>query len=98
MQLNNNNSEHQSDCQSDNKPDDESNTLRLIQEFNEKHLIKIGKAIDISDFSIMKDDIKNYKPLTNVQLEQLKSLSEIEKIEIIKIYNIMFSQLINIIN
>jgi len=89
--------DNQSDCQSDNKPDNESNTFRLTQKFNEKHLIKIGKAIDISNFSIMKDDIKNYRPLTNVQLEQLKSLSEIEKIEIIKIYNVMFSSLIEIL-
>lgn len=90
--------EHQLDCQSDNKPDEQTNTLRLTQEFNEKYFIQTGKAIDISDFSIIKDDIKNYRPLTNVQLEQLKSLSEIEKIKIIKIYNIMFSSLVDIIN
>jgi hypothetical protein len=38
----------------------------------------------------MKDDIKNYRPLTDIQLTQLEYLTENEKIEIIKTYNIMF--------
>ena len=42
----------------------------------------------------MKDDIKNYRPLTNIQISQLDTLTEIEKTELIKIYNIMFSSYI----
>ena len=32
----------------------------------------------------MRDDIKNYRPLTDIQLIQLEDLTENEKIEIIK--------------
>jgi len=69
-------------------------TLRLTQEFNEKYFSHLRQSLSISNFSIMKDDIKNFRPLTEIQLIQLESLSEIEKIEIIKLYNIMM----NIIN
>ena len=41
----------------------------------------------------MKDDIKNYKPLTPNQLSQLDKLTELEKIDIIHLYNTMFSTL-----
>ena len=41
----------------------------------------------------MKDDIKNYKPLTPIQLLQLDKLSESEKIDIIHIYNDVISSL-----
>ena len=46
----------------------------------------------------MKDDIKNYRVLTDIQLKQLYTLTETEKIEIIKTYNIMFSTIENLIN
>ena len=46
----------------------------------------------------MKDDIKNYRVLTDIQLKQLYALTETEKIEIIKTYNIMFSTIENLIN
>jgi hypothetical protein len=46
----------------------------------------------------MKDDIKNYRPLTDIQLEQVQQLSAAEKIEIIKTYNIMFASIENVIN
>ena len=45
----------------------------------------------------MKDDIKNFRPLTDIQLEQLEILTEIEKIEIIKIYNVLLSSITDII-
>jgi hypothetical protein len=66
-------------------------TLRLTQEFNEKYFSHLRQSLSISNFSIMKDDIKNFRPLTEIQLIQLESLSEIEKIEIIKLYNIMMN-------
>ena len=40
-----------------------NNTLRLSQEFNEKYFSELKKNIEITDFTVMKDDIKNYKPL-----------------------------------
>jgi hypothetical protein len=46
----------------------------------------------------MKDDIKNYRPLTDIQLTQIEDLTENEKIEIIKTYNIMFASIENVIN
>ena len=75
-----------------------NDTLRLTQEFNEKYFDKIKKNIEISDLSVMKDDIKNYNPLTPVQLLQLDKLTELEKIDIIRLYNTMFSTLEDIIN
>jgi hypothetical protein len=75
-----------------------TNTLRLTQEFNEKFFKYTRTRIDISNLSIMKDDIKNYRPLTDIQLAQVEGLTEREKIELIKTYNIMFSTIENLIN
>lgn len=75
-----------------------NDTLRLTQEFNEKYFDEIKQNIEISDLSVMKDDIKNYTPLTPVQLLQLDKLTESEKIDIIRLYNTMFSTLEDIIN
>jgi len=73
---------------------DRTDKLRLTQEFNEKFFSHTRKSIDITNISIMKDDIKNYRPLTDIQLTQLNDLTENEKIEIIKTYNIMFSNFV----
>ena len=75
-----------------------TDTLILSQEFNERLFNQIGKSINITDCSVMKDDIKNYRVLTDIQLKQLYTLTETEKIEIIKTYNIMFSTIENLIN
>ena len=82
----------------DQSRQERTNTLKLIQEFNEKFFSHTRKSIDITNISIMKDDIKNYRPLTDIQLTQLEDLTENEKIEIIKTYNIMFSSIENLIN
>lgn len=66
-------------------------TLRLTQEFNEKYFSHLHQSLSISNFSIMKDDIRNNRPLTEIQLIQLETLTDLEKIEIIKLYNIMMS-------
>ena len=39
-------------------------TLRLTQEFNEKYFTQFRQTLSISNFSIMKEDITNYRPLT----------------------------------
>jgi hypothetical protein len=75
-----------------------TDTLRLTQEFNDKVFNHTRKSIDITNLSIMKDDIKNYRPLTDIQLTQIEDLTENEKIEIIKTYNIMFASIENVIN
>ena len=46
----------------------------------------------------MKDDITNYRTLTEEQLIQVETLSDTEKIELIKLYNTMFNTLENIVN
>jgi len=74
-----------------------SNTLRLSQEINEKYLSELRKNIEITDFTVMKDDIKNYNTLTPMQLLQLDKLTEAEKIELIHLYNTMISTLEDII-
>jgi len=79
------------------KPNRKS-TLRLTQKFNEKYFTQFRKSLLISNFSIMKDDIKNYTPLSEQQLIQVETLSDTEKIELIKLYNTMFSTLENIVN
>lgn len=68
-------------------------TLRLTQEFNEKFFIETRKSINITPLSIMKDDIKNYRILTDIQLEQVKELTEEEKIDIINTFNIIFKSI-----
>jgi hypothetical protein len=64
--------------------------LRLTQEFSKKFFIETRKSITITPVSIMKDDITNYRALTDIQLEQVKELTEAEKIDIINTFNIMF--------
>jgi hypothetical protein len=75
-----------------------TDTLRLTQEFSEKFFMETMKRIEITDLSVIMDDIRNYRPLTETQLAQLPTLSDSKKIEIIKTYNTMFASLENIIN
>ena len=75
-----------------------TDTLRMTQEFNEKYFNEIRKNIETIDLYVMKDDIKNYKPLTSTQLQQLDKLTELEKIDIIYLYNTMFSTLEDVID
>ena len=74
-----------------------TNTLRSTQEFNEKFFCDTRKSIDITNLSIMKDDIKNYRELTDIQLEQLQELTETDKIELIKTYNVMLASIKDLI-
>ena len=46
----------------------------------------------------MKDDIVNFRPLTNEQMLQLESFTEIQKIELIKLYNKMFITLEDVVS
>jgi len=82
----------------DSNEDDscEIDTYTITQTFIAKLFNETRKSITITPFSIMKDDIKNYRILTNKQLMQLEHLTEDEKIEIIKIYNIMFMSIENL--
>jgi len=75
-----------------------TNSLLLTEEFNAKLYNTTRKSIDITNLSIMKDDIKNYRILTDIQLSQLETFTETEKIEIIKLYNTMFASIEHLIN
>jgi len=75
-----------------------TDTLRLTQEFSEKFFMETMKRIEITDLSVIIDDIRNYRTLTETQLAQLDKLSDSDKIEIIKTYNTMFATLENVIN
>ena len=76
----------------------EQDTFKLTKQFNETFFKHTRNSIEISPFTIIKDDIKNYRKLTELQLIQLEKFSDDEKIEIIKIYNIMFSSIESLIN
>jgi hypothetical protein len=75
-----------------------TDTLRLTQEFNESFFKYTKKYIEITPFSRMVDDIKNYRPLTDLQIKELETFTNDEKYKIIKIYNNMFSTLKDFIN
>ena len=75
-----------------------TDTLRLTQEFSEKFFKETMQRIAITDLSVMIDDIRNYRTLTDVQLALLRELSDADKIEIIQTYNTMFATLENVIN
>jgi len=56
------------------------------------------QRIAITYLSVIIDDIRNYRTLTDVQLAQLRELSDEDKIEIIQTYNTVFATLENVIN
>ena len=66
-----------------------TDTILITEDFNERYFLKTRKRLEVSQLSIMKDDIKNYRSLTEFQLNYLSTLSEDSKIEIIKIYDSM---------
>lgn len=73
------------------------NTHRLTQEFYAKFFEKFGKHLTITPFSIILDDIKNYRALTDTQLKQVAQLTEEEKIKVIEVLNMMFSSVCKMI-
>ena len=84
--------------QVDNNVTERIDTLKLTQEFNQRFFNQTRKSINITNLSIMKDDILNYRSLTDIQLTQLEDLTETEKIELIKTYNIMFKYIKDLID
>jgi hypothetical protein len=72
-------------------------TLRLTQEFNERFFKYTGKTIEITNLSVITDDIKNYRSLSAEQITQIDSFTHEETIRVIKVYNKMYSTLEDII-
>jgi len=73
------------------------NTLRLTKEFDAKFFEQFGKHLTITPFSIILDDIKNYRQLTDIQLKEVAKLSDEEKTKLIEVFNMMFSSLCQLI-
>lgn len=71
----------------------DKSTLENTQQFNEKIKNNSNISINVTNLSIIKDDIKNYRSLTDLQLKQIENLSESEKIEIIKVFNIVIKSI-----
>ena len=74
-----------------------TDTLRLTQEFNERFFEYTGKTIEITNLSVITDDIKNYRSLSAEQITQIDSFTHEETIGVIKVYNKMYSILEDII-
>jgi len=70
-----------------------SEQQRMTLEFSEIFFKETGKQIEITLYSSLRDEIVNYRKLSDLQLANLINLTEEEKIEIIKLYNKMFSNL-----
>lgn len=51
-----------------------------------------------STIEVMLDDIKNYRPLTETQLEKIESLTKEEKITIIKMYNVILTNVVELVD
>ena len=81
-----------------NKNNEETTyTLRLTQEFNKKFFALTKKSIEITNLSIIIDDIKNYRSLTDLQITQLESLTKEERLKVIQTFNTMFLSLESLI-
>ena len=81
----------------DQKPK-RTDSLRLTREFNEKFFRETLNRIQITNLSVIIDDIRDYRTLSEDQITQLGTMSESEKIEIIKAYNTAFVTLEHAVN
>jgi hypothetical protein len=75
-----------------NENNDITKFIELTRENN-----KNSTNILSTDFMRMKNDIRNYRELSKQQIDNIEKLDENQKIEIIKLYNTMFSIVIDIL-
>lgn len=73
-----------------------SNT-NLTIELNKKLFSSSGISLEINNFAMLKDDIRNCRPLSEYQLLLIEKLTDEQKIEIIKLYNSIIVSLEDII-
>jgi len=66
-----------------------SNSEVIIPSYYEIHKHP-SKILNIDFFEIIKDDIRNYRPLNNYQLEYIKEIKDEYKYELIELFNICF--------
>ncbi len=75
---------------------DSDDDVKLIKTLTQKYTNNTNKIRTI-DFMYMKDTIRNYRELSKEQIDNIEKLDENQKIEIIKLYNTMFSIIIDIL-
>jgi hypothetical protein len=63
------------------------NSEPIIPTYYVKSILKKNNILDIDYYSIIKDDIRNYRPLNKYQLEYVKNLNHKQKNELFDIYN-----------
>ena len=63
------------------------NCKRIIPEYYFTNNLKPGKLFDIDYYFIIKDDIKNFRPLSSHQIQYIKDLDDEHKDEIIELFN-----------
>ena len=70
--------------------------LELSIELNNKLFGKNpqGKSLELNPFNLLKDNIKNYRPLSEYELLYIEHLTEEQKVEIIKLFNTIVINLV----
>lgn len=75
---------------------DSYDDVKLIKTLTQNYTNNANKIRTI-DLMLMKDAILNYRELSKQQIDNIEKLDENQKIEIIKLYNTMFSIVIDIL-
>ncbi len=83
-------------CESNGK---NKGNLELSIELNQKLFGNNpqGKSLELNTFNLLKDNIKNFRPLSDFELLYIEHLSLEQMIEIIKLYNVIICNLIELI-
>jgi len=71
------------------------NSERIIPAYYYLNKLKPGELFEIDYYEIIKDDIRNMRPLSSYQIKYLKDVSDEEKYEIIEHFNESFKSLVN---
>ena len=72
-----------------------SNSFPIVQQH---YIEKMKRGENINYFEILKDDIRNLRPITNAQLNYIKTLNRDNLFEIIEISNDVIKILISYMN
>lgn len=71
------------------------NCNRIIPDYYLLNKLKPGELFKIDYYDIIKDDIKNMRPLSSYHIQYIKDLSDEQKQEIIELFNASMLALIN---
>lgn len=73
----------------DGRTDSSSDTMSLTASVNNKIMTSRGRSMEINTFTVLKDDIMNYRPLTEFQKMSIEHLTDQQKTELILLYDKM---------